>query len=142
MRFEDYVDNDFDALVDRLPAGYDVEKDSDIFERMVDFLIDLEPEQLTENQLGILIDILEDMEITYEPLEDEIEEATIRRRRKRTKPSEKRERRQYYRRHRAQIKRKVKRYKKSAKGRRMKKLAKRMAKRGKTATGKRRTKFY
>lgn len=143
MRFEDYVDNDFDALVDRLPPGYSVEEDSDIFERMVDFLIALEPEQLSEDQLESLVDIFEDMEITYNDLEDseEMEEALAPKRR-RIKPSEKRERRKYYRQHRAQIKRKVRKYKKSAKGRRMKKLAKRMAKRGKTATGKRRTKFY
>lgn len=143
MRFDDYMDSieTTDELIDRLPAGYDVEKDNDIFERMVDFLIGLDPDQLDEQQLEMLVNILEDMEITYDGLED-VEEATVRAKRKRTKPSEKRERRRYYRQHRAQIKRKVKRYKKSAKGRRMKKLAKRMSKRGKTATGKRRTKFY
>jgi len=128
-----------------------------MFDRLFEFVISLDPEQLSEEQAADVMDIVEDIELEYDDgmgdeeeldeeedlvdeEEDYLDEAKPRRV-KRNKPL-RRKRSRAYKKQRSKRKRMAKKYRKSAKGRKMAKKAKRMGKRGKTATGKRKRKYY
>jgi hypothetical protein len=114
-----------------------------MFDRMFEFITSLEPDQLTEEQAGEVIDIIEEMELEYEGVDEdeefdeEEEDLNEAPRRVRRNKALKRKRSMQYRKEKSKRKRQVKLYRKSARGRLMQKKAKRMSKMGKTATGKR-----
>ena len=116
--------------------------EEEMFDKMYDFIVSLEPDQLTEEQADDVMSIIEEIEIEYEGVneddEDDLDEAPKRVKKDR---SAARKRAKSYRRNKSKRKRAAKKYKKSAKGKMMSKKAKRMGKRGKTATGKRKRTF-
>jgi ATPase subunit of ABC transporter with duplicated ATPase domains len=125
--------------------NYDYVADSDLFERMVEFITSLEPDELSDDQLEEVLDILDDLEIKgqiydYEDDFEEIDE--VRKRVKRTKQPDRMSARRYYKRNRAKIKKRKKRFQKSAKGRLRKAKAKRLAKTGRTPTGRKKTSYH
>lgn len=120
-------------------------EEEDIFDRMFEFIISLDPEQLTEEQASEVMDIVEDIELIYEDInedeeyDDVLDEATPKR--VRINRAARRKRKMLYRKKKAKLRRMAKRYRKSARGRMMAKKAKRMKRRGKTATGRRIRRF-
>jgi hypothetical protein len=118
-----------------------IEVEEDIIDRIFDFIISLEPNQVTEEQADSILEIIniidpdEDEEIDPE----EIEEAFKRRVRRNIKAA--RKRRRVYRRQRARRRMKARRYRRSAKGKRTARKAKRFKRLGRTSTGKRMRKF-
>ena len=116
--------------------GTKPEFEEEIFDRMWEFIVSLDPQQLSEEQADQIMSIIEDVELEYEGLEeDEVDEVAAKR--TRIKPSERRKRKQEYRKNKAKIKRAAKKYKRSSRGKQMAKKSKRMKKQGKTATGRR-----
>lgn len=114
-------------------SNLDVSFDEELFERALNFIVGLDPEQLDDNQLDDIISILDDMEI-----EDDITEA----KRSKKSPSEKKkESRKYWRMNKSKIKLKRKKFKKSAEGRKLKRKKGVMASVGKTPTGRRKLKY-
>lgn len=111
--------------------------DKELFERMLNFISDMDPEQLDEKQLDTVLDILESLEPTDD--EDEIDEV---KKAKRSSAEKKRLAKQYWRKNKAKIKRKRAKFKKSAAGKQRKRKAKIMAKSGKTATGRRKVSYH
>ena len=127
--------------------GVYAKNDDEIFNRMFEFITSLEPDQLSEEQAGIIMDIIDDTEMEFDGVneieleydgvnedDDSLEEAPKRVKRDRGAA---RKRAKSYRRNKNQRKRAAKKYRKSAKGKQMLKKSKRMKKRGKTASGKR-----
>ena len=111
--------------------------EQEMFDKMYDFIVSLEPDQLTEEQANDVMGIIEEIEIEYEGVdedEDDLDEAPKRVKRNR---SAARKRAKAYRRNKSPRKRAAKKYRKSSRGKQMAKKSKRMSKRGKTATGKR-----
>jgi hypothetical protein len=116
----------------------DVEFDDEVINQMLEFMMDIEPDQLSEDQADELLEILD---FWTEPDEEKEELTELMRKKKRIDPTERRKRRKLYRRTKAKVKRKLKKYRRSARGKLMKRKSKRMGKRGRTATGKRQRTF-
>lgn len=107
---------------------------------MVKFLIDLDIDMLSEEkqyEYYQIMDILnsEDELVADDP---EVMEARLK---KHIKKSDKAKRKRDYRKNKSKLKRQAKKTRKTSGYKQMAKKRKRMAKRGKTATGKRQTKF-
>jgi hypothetical protein len=135
-RLEDYLN-------DRDDTDYYPEDDTIMLDRMIEFIINLDSENLNEDQMEELTDIIDDF--ADDPLdddedEDDVEEA-ISAKKVKIKPSDKRRRRMEYRRKRAAIKMKAKKFRRTTKYKQWSRMKKRKASSGKTARGKRIRKF-
>ena len=135
-----------------------------IMNKAMDLIMDLDPDNLSEDQAeGVMsiIDLLEagltkKQEKLPEPLkkaikkkkgikdeeDDEDDEDSMDEIKKvRIDPSARRKRKQEYKKNKSKRKKEAKKYRKSAKGKQMAKKAKRMAKTGKTASGKKKVQY-
>lgn len=126
-RIKDYL-NDNEVLDE--DDTFDDSKDAELIERMLNFIYELDDENLNEDQLNEVIDIIDT--IAEEKLDEAISAKKIK-----ISPTERRRRRREYRKKRAQIKMLAKRRRRTTKFKRWKRVSKRKAKQGKTATGKR-----
>lgn len=131
-----YTDNDM----------YSYKTDEELFEEMADFIIALEPDQLSEEQIEKILDILEELEIDshiqdFEDEDEDEDELDEKRLAKRTKVKDRLKARKYYKRYKSKIKKKKKRFMRSATGKLRKKKSERMAKSGRTATGRKKVKY-
>jgi len=110
-----------------------VDLDESLFNKMMDFIIELDENELTEDQITKVVDILSDIEF-----EEDVSEL---KRTKRTNIQKKQYARKYRKANRNKIKMKKKKFQRSAEGKKRKRLAKRMAKSKKTPTGRRKVKY-
>lgn len=114
------------------------ENDDELYNMMVDFLLDLDEETLDDDMFGRYAEIMDTIfseEESDDSEEDEIEEEFAAKRVK-ISPAERAKRRRMYRKNKAKIKMKQAKYRKSAAYKRYKKKAEIMGDRGKTSTGK------
>jgi len=127
-----------EAITDYIPdiASLDVQYDEELFERLLDFVIALDPEQLNDIQLDNVTSMLDDLEMYGE---DGVSELRLSRR---SSAEKKRQSRQYWRRNKQKIKLRRKKFKRSAEGRKKKRLTKIKARSGKTATGRRKVRYH
>lgn len=129
-----------------IPIGFQARTDEELFTRAMDFISNLDPESLSDEQLETVDSIFEDLEVVseedIEDEEDEEEESLDEiRYARRTKPKRRRIARMYYRRNKSRVRRARKKFKKSSLGRRRMRIAKRMARSGRTATGRRKVHY-
>jgi len=132
------IENIFDE-----PTELKFDKDQDLFNRVVDFIIALEPDSLSDEQIEEVVSILDQLEFKEE--DDDLAEQQQKRRPKLAKKSSIKRRqytRKYTRKNRTRIKRKRVLFKRSAEGRKRKKLGPRMAKRFKTPTGRVKVRYH
>lgn len=137
-KLENYL-NENEKLDEFLP-----DEDTELMSRMFDFIMNLDYENLTEDQLEEVTDIVdnladEDINEIFDD-EDDVDEAVSAKKVK-IKPSDKRRRRMEYRRNRAAIKLRAKKFRRTTKYKQWKRMKKRKATSGKTARGKRIRKF-
>jgi hypothetical protein len=111
-------------------SNIDMDFDDQIFDRLMNFIMELDPEILSDEQLEEISDILDNIEMHGE-------EVSELRRAKRSPPEKKRISRQFWRRNKQKIKKKRAKFKKSAEGRKRKRKKTRMAKSNKTPLGRR-----
>jgi len=123
-----------DYLNDRDNTEYFPDDDAVLLDKMVEFIINLNSENLTEEQIDELTDIIDEI------ADDELEEAFSAKKVK-IKASDKRARRMEYRKHRAAIKLKAKKFRRTTKYKQWNRMKKRKMSSGKTARGKRIRKF-
>ena len=113
----------------------------ELFNRLASFILELEPDSLSDNQLDEVVEILDHLEF-----EDELEEQQKTQRRpklaKKSDTKKKQYSRQYTRKNRALIKRKKLKFKRSGEGRKRGLLKKRMAKKFKTPTGRIKVRYH
>lgn len=117
-----------------------VEEDNkqELFNRIANFILQLEPDSLSDDQLDEVVDILEQLEF-----DDELEEQTQRPTLAKRSSVKKRQRsRQSTRSNRGKIKRKRIQFKRSAEGRKRSLLKKRMEIRLKTPTGQKKKRYH
>lgn len=131
-----------DYLSDRDSSDYYPEEDVDMMDRMIEFIMNLNTEILSEDQIEEASEIIDQVadENIDEAFEDDVDEA-ISARKVKIKPSDKRKRRMAYRRNRAALKLKAKKFRRTTKYKQWKRMKKRKAGQGKTARGKRIRKF-
>lgn len=115
-------------------SNLDVQFDSELFQRALDLIVGLEPEQLTDDQLEEVIFILDDIET-----EEDLTELRLS---KRSSPEKKREARKYWRTNKVKIKVRRKKFKRSAEGRKRKRMKKRLLSVNKTPTGRRKVRYH
>lgn len=131
-----------DYLSDKDNDEYYPDEDAALMGRMMEFIMSLESENLTEDQTDELTDLID--EIADEKLNDafdsDLDEAVSARKVK-IKPSDKRKRRMEYRRNRAALKLKAKKFRRTTKFKQWSRAKKRKSGQGKTARGKRIRKF-
>lgn len=108
--------------------------DEELFDRMADFITDLDPDTLTDEQLDNAIKIMDDLEILMDDPEDELTEVRAKRA-KRDLPSKKTYGRQWYRKNKQKVKIRKRKMMKSAEGRKRERAEPRLKKSGKTPTG-------
>ena len=117
----------------------------ELTDRMIDFFMVLDPDNLYDEQLDQYMNIMGEFD-SYADIDDdwdedeEMSEAPLLRQ-KRDRVA-RRERKVEYRKKRSQLKTKAKAFRRSAAGKKYARKKKKMAKRGKTATGSRIRKFY
>lgn len=133
-KLEDYL-NDEDS------SEYYPEQDVELMNRMLEFIIDLNTDNLSDDQVDEVLDIIDTL--ADENIDDALEDIDegFSARKVKIKPSEKRERHREYRRNRAALKLRAKKYRRTTKFKQWKRRSKRKARQGKTATGKRIRKF-
>lgn len=133
-KLEDYLNDNDDT-------EFYPENDTELMDKMVEFIINLNTENLTENQIDELTDLIDEIaDDSMDDVFDDVEEA-ISAKKIKIKPSDKRQRRMDYRRHRAAIKLKAKKFRRTTKYKQWARMKKRKASQGKTARGKRIRKF-
>jgi len=120
----------------------------EMFDKMFEFIVSLDPAQLTEEQAGSIVEMIEEIELEYEGVDesddydlDEEEDLDEAPKRVKVNKSARRARAKAYRKNKAKRKMAAKKYRKSSAGKMMAKKAKRNSKRGKTATGKRKVTY-
>jgi hypothetical protein len=111
-----------------------IDLDEQLFNKMMDFIIELDENQLTEDQLDKVVDIIDNIDF-----EEEITEI---RRAKKTSIQKKIYARKYRKKNRQKIKMKKKKFQRSAEGKKRKRLAQRMAKTHKTPTGRKKVQYH
>lgn len=135
-KLQDYLDNkDNDE--------YYPEEDAKLMDRMIEFIMNLNTDNLSEDEIDEVTDIIDFIadENLDETLTDEDIDEAISARKVKIKPSDKRKRRMEYRRNRAALKLKAKKFRRTTKYKQWNRMKKRKASQGKTARGKRIRKF-
>lgn len=115
------------------------EPTEDMFNRMANFIFDLEPDSLSDEQLEEVIDLISSIETKDE---DETNESINEDKMAgKSSPSERQYARKYYRNNITKIKRKKVLFKRSSEGRKRKKLSRIMSNSHKTPTGRKKVKY-
>lgn len=134
MRFREYTMDTNDESI---------KINDDLFERMADFIIELDPDSLSDNQLQEVMDIIDDMEVISNTEDDEDEDIVDEvRLAKRTSAQSRLKAKSYYRKNKSKIKIKKKKFKKSAAGKARARKTKIMGASGRTATGRKKTQYH
>jgi len=142
VTFKDILEN-IGTDIDPDDLDRDIFDDIDLFENMLDFVLELDVESLNDDQVAQLESVVSQIEKYVDDADDssdDLDEA-VPARRVRRDLKKKREGARARRRKKIQLKLKARKFRKSAKGKQLAKRQKRMSKLGKTSTGKRKRKF-
>lgn len=110
--------------------------EDELFEKLVNFIIDLDPEKLYDDQIEEVLDIIHDIE------DDDLEEARMPKLAKRTPSNKNQYSKKWYKKNRTKIKRRKERFRRSSQGRKRAKIKERLTRQGKTPTGRRKVRYH
>ena len=127
-KIDNYLNDDIDEEIE---DGDLV--DLDLVEKMLDLIIDINDEFLSEDQKIELSELIDELCM---PIDEAVAAKKVK-----IKMSDRLARRRKYRKNKARLKMKAKKFRRTSKFKKWKKISKRKAKSGKTATGKRIRKF-
>jgi hypothetical protein len=113
--------------------------DEDLFSKMANFIVNLDPDSLSDEQLDFVIDFINDLEVQTG---EEIQEVSNPRMAKITNPTKNAASKKWYRQNRLHVKKRKKKFYRSAEGRKRLKKKERMERMGKTATGRRKVRYH
>jgi hypothetical protein len=112
-----------------------------VFNKMANFIINLDPDSLNDNQLQEIIDMIEKLEVEFDD-DEGIEEVKTPKFAKRTAANKNQYSKKWYRTNKNSIKRRKAKMSRSSQGRKRVKMKERLAKIGKTATGRRKVRYH
>ena len=126
------------------------EMQNDLFDKMADFILELDEELLTDEQQDVYGEILEDLGYDEDDLDDDeddfddddLDNIDEIRMAHRTSAKDRMKSKAYLRKNNQKVKRKKKKFKKSAAGKRRLIKKKKMAGRNKTATGRKKVRYH
>lgn len=144
MNLLDTIDDILEQEDNILPKKKELEKidfsfDEKIFSRMADFIINLDPDSLEDDQVETVIDLIDDLEMDAE---EDIQEVKNPKLAKRTPATKNQYSKKWYRKNRIEIKRRKAKFKRSAEGRKRINKRERLARQGRTATGRRKVRYH
>ena len=140
MKFLDKIDYIMEQEDKVLPKGstkvdLDYTFDENLFDKMANFIINLDPDNLSDQQLEEVLKMIDNLEIEAGELQEKIRLA------KKTKLSKNQYSKKWYRANKTEIKRRKEQFKRSGEGRKRASKRTKNAERGKTATGRRKVKY-
>lgn len=130
---EDHV---LPVVPDVLP---DFTADEQLFEKIANFIINLDPDTLSDEQVDQVLEMLEKLGV--DDL-DEQQQRRVSRLAKRTPQSKNQYSKKWYRKNRTAIKRRKAKFRRSAQGRKRMKAKERLARTGRTATGRKKVRYH
>ncbi|MBW2966335.1 hypothetical protein KY342_04495 [Candidatus Woesearchaeota archaeon] len=136
----DVLEQESDSV---LPKGQtkvntDFSFDDEMFSKMANFIINLDPDNLSDDQVQEIINMIEKLEIEN----DDVSEVRNPRLAKRTLQTKNQASKKWYRKNRTQIKRRKAKMRRSSEGRKRLKAKERLASQGKTPTGRRKVRYH
>jgi hypothetical protein len=117
----------------------DLAFDEEMFNKMANFIVNLDPDKLSDDQVDVVLDILD--ELDDDELED-VQELRKPKLAKRTPATKNQYSKKWYRKNRTHVKRRKKRFKRSAEGRKRANKREILARQGKTATGRKKLRYH
>jgi hypothetical protein len=112
--------------------------DEEMFDKMANFIINLDPDKLNDNQVEAVIKMIEDLE----PEVEEIEELRKPKLAKRTPATKNQYSKKWYRKNRTHVKRRKKKFRRSAEGRKRANKREILARQGRTPTGRKKVRYH
>lgn len=113
--------------------------DETMFNKMANFIINLDPESLNDQQVENIINMIENLEVETD---DDIQEVRNPRLARRSAVTKNAYSKKWYRKNRSKIRKRKKRFKRSSEGRKRMKMKDRLAKQGRTPTGRRKVRYH
>ena len=135
---EDVLDQE-NYILPKVEKEQELTDDEKLFNRMADFIINLNPDNLSEEQVDEIMDFIEYLEEEYD---DDIQEVRTARLARRTPQDKNQYSKRWYRKNRNAIKRRKAKLARSSHGRKRAKMRERLKKIGKTATGRRKVRYH
>lgn len=111
--------------------------DEELFFKMANFIINLDPDSLNDVQVESVVKMIEDMEE-----EDDLQELRTPKLAKRASVQKNQYSKKWYRKNRTEIKRRKKKFRRSAQGRKRQKARERLSRQGRTATGRKKVRYH
>lgn len=143
MKLLETIDDILNQGDNFLPAVQGVEldftSDEQLFEKIANFIINLDPDTLSDAQVDQVLEMIEELEVDDI---DEQQQRRISRLAKRTPQSKNQYSKKWYRKNRTAIKRRKAKFRRSAQGRKRMKAKERLARTGRTATGRKKVRYH
>ena len=144
MKLLEVIDDILEQENNILPKGDTKVKseftfDEKLFNKMANFIINLDPDNLSNNQVQEIINMIEKLEVEFDNNIDEIRKPKLARR----TPADKNQySKKWYRTNRNEIKRRKAKLSRSSQGRKRARMKERLAQLGKTATGRKKVRYH
>ena len=136
-KIDDVLEQENNILPKRAEVEIDTSFDQDLFSKMANFIISLDPDNLDDVQVENVIQMIEDMED-----EDNLQELRTPKLAKRTSATKNQYSKKWYRKNRTEIKRRKKKFRRSSQGRKRQKARERLSRQGRTATGRKKVRYH
>lgn len=123
---------------DNTKVKSDFSFDDEMFSKMANFIINLNPDDLSDSQIEEVIDMIEKLEVEV----DSVDEVRTPKLARRTLAGKNQASKKWYRKNRTQIKRRKAKFRRSSEGRKRIKSKERLAKQGRTPTGRKKVRYH
>lgn len=135
-KIEDILEQEDYILPKDTTPKVDYSFDEELFFKLADFIINLDPEKLSDSQVESVLEIIDELE------DEDIQEVRTPKLAKRASAMKNQYSKKWYRKNRAEIKRRKKKFRRSSEGRKRGKARERLARQGRTATGRKKVRYH
>ena len=117
--------------------------DENMFDKMANFIINLDPDSLSDSQVEQIINIIEELEVEAgEENEEELEEEKKPKMAKKSLAPENQYGKKWYRKNRTQVRRRKAKFRRSSEGRKRMLAKERLERQGRTPTGRKKVRYH
>lgn len=137
---DDILEQEDSVLPKKSKVKLDFSFDEKMFSKMANFIINLDPDDLSDSQVQEVINMIEELET--ENKEEEIQEVRNPKLAKRTSAIKNQASKKWYRANKTQIRRRKAKFRRSSEGRKRSQAKERLARQGRTATGRKKVRYH
>lgn len=116
--------------------------DERMFSKMANFIINLDPDDLSDSQVQEVINMIEKLEAESGEETEDVQEVRKPKLAKRTAATKNQASKKWYRANKTQIRRRKAKFRRSSEGRKRKQAKERLARQGRTPTGRRKVRYH